>query len=287
MSTMGRTVAAWMGRATLSFALVIAAMGCSPETSQSPVGRSVGAPGQLDRAKDIVSAGSIAKTTCFNENGAEVHMTAAGPLRIVCDPNVGWSTPPTDTWSSDVRSSYAPYRLTLNGELLLENITIRAELGKKKDGFEYWLIHAGGLEGNACSAFTLLAVGKTGHQLYDDLHNCQAWERRQPDLTFAGLNVRDDTPAIDRMCEPYLKVVPPHIKVRHAEALGNFVKHSDPALADGWLQRVPTRFHHSSYLPFGCQINDYDGVIVVYLESDLSAGYGLYLTQKQAYPERN
>lgn len=130
-------------------------------------------------------------------------------------------------------------------------------------------------------------MGKTGYRLHEDLHNCKGWTRRESDLTFAGLSVRDDASAIDPMCEPYLKVVPGQIKVRHAEVMSNFVKHSDPDITDSWLKKVPVRFQNSAYLPFGCQINDYDGVIAVYGETGEGKGYGLYLSQKQAFPGRN
>ena len=250
--------------------------------------RSLGSSGEVDNAKDGASAASVAKTTCFGEKHQEMHTTVAGPLRITCDPNTGWSQQPASSdLRADERASYAPFKMTLNGELVLEDLFITAELVKKKEGFEYWLIHRGLLTGNGCESFKLLAVGKTGHHLHEDLHKCTGWTVREPDLTFAGLSVRDDALAIDPMCEPYLKAVPAQIKVRHTEFMGKFVKYSDPDITDAWLKKVPVRFRNSNYMPFGCQINDYDGVIVVYGETGEGKGYGLYLSQKQAFPERN
>ncbi len=269
-----------------SFALLATVIGCSRETSQLPVARSLESPGQLATVKDVASSSSFAKTTCFVDKHLAVHSTVAGPLRIACDPNVGWSKQPPHYLPSDMLSTYAPSTMTLNGELLLEDLSISAELVKKRDGFEYWLIYAGEM-GNACANFTLLAIGKTGYRLHDGLHKCSSWENREPALTFAGLGVRDDSPAIDPMCEPYLKAVPAQIKVRQAEVMSNFIKYSEPDITDGWLKKVPVRFHTSNYMQFGCQINDYDGVIAVYGEAIQGKGYGLYLSQKQAFPERN
>ena len=280
------SVVNWIRRAMFSFALLATVIGCSRETSQLPVARSLESPGQLATVKDVASSSSVAKTTCFVDKHLAVHSTVAGPLRIACDPNVGWSKQPPHYLPSDMLSTYAPSTMTLNGELLLEDLSISAELVKKKDGFEYWLIYSGEM-GNACSNFGILAIGKTGYRFHDHLSECASWERREPSLTFAGLSVRDDSPAIDRMCEPYLKAVPAQIKVREAATMGNFVKHSDTDITDGWLRKVPVPFKNSNVWPFGCQINDYDGVVVVYGETGEGKGFGLYLSQKQAFPERN
>lgn len=123
---------AWIRRAVWSLALLAAVIGCSRETSHAPVARSLGSPGGVENAKDGASAASVAKTTCFNEKPLEIHTTVAGPLSISCNPNVGWSKQATDALSSNVRGAYAPFTMTLNGESLLEEIAISAELVKKR-----------------------------------------------------------------------------------------------------------------------------------------------------------
>lgn len=232
----------------------------------SQVGADAAAPGQSPvRPQEALPC-------AHPERAAITHATAAGPMTIDCVPGRAWSSGP-----SEFNGGVAPTWLRLNGKMILEDSSISTELVKRKGGFEYWLVYAG-FHGNACDSWFLLAIGATGHRLYDDLHQCAAWDEVEPNLTFAGLLVRDDSPAVHPQCEPYIKSVPPRIKVRSVELSPKLYKYAFDEREE-WLKRVPTRFHPSNWMPFGCIINDYDGAVVAFPAPDGRAGFGLYLEQ--------
>lgn len=260
-----------------SVALVSACGKGSPEQENVSTSRS-----SLN-SESTLQAKALNKAPCYREpSPVQEYQTPAGKLRIACDPQVGWTKTPQ---AGSPEKDYSPSKLFLNDVLIMENLHIfNADLGKKSDAFEYWVILWGD-GGNACESWSLLAVGPSGHQLYEDLHQCSSWEYIKPKLTFAGLTVRDDATAIDPLCEPYLNLIPSRIKVRNAAVSSNFYKFADFNDQDRWLSKVPARFQRSNWMPFGCLINDFDGVVLVHGHSEKGNGFGLYISQSEAFPE--
>ncbi|NBO15408.1 MAG: hypothetical protein EBV20_09790 [Betaproteobacteria bacterium] len=272
----------------LSFLLLLAPMaavtsltGCSGEPDPKQSNRQIG-PDSKNRLglESSAQANTAKQLSCYGQDNSPKHIASSfGRFKLVCDPHVGWTNQPQEHLAE-----YAPTKLYLNDKLVHESLIItEPELVKKKDGFEYWVFYWGE-GGNACESWSLVAMSAQGYRLYEDIHQCTAWEGREPHLIIAGLNVRDESPAVETACEPYLKVVPSRIKIKNATVSIHFVKHADPDLSEQWEKRIPPRYRKTNWMPYGCLINDYDGVVVVYTVDERQLGYGLYLTESEAFP---